>query len=109
MASTTDSEKTTRIGWLCLTIALLGVLFFLNKANACAMACNSCNSHDSAPAVCKDEFYEIDTNNRYRNNHTCTPGARVEVVASPPAPKPGVICRCINKDQEGSATPAPSK
>lgn len=109
MASTPDSEKTERIGYLCFTMAFLGVLFFLMKANACALACNSCNQHEQAPSVCKDEFFEMGTNDRYSNNHTCTPGARVEVVASPPAPKPGIMCHCINKDQAGSATPAPSK
>ncbi len=109
MATTPDSEKTERIGWLCATIMVLGLLFFLTKINACALACNSCNSHESAPSVCKDEFYEIDTNNRYRNSHTCTPGARVEVVASPPAPKPGVLCHCINNDHDAGATSAAPK
>ena len=100
-----ESEKTERIGWLCITMVVLGMLFVLNKANACALACNSCNSHESAPSICKDEFYEIDTNNsRYANNtHTCTPGARVEMVASPPAPRPGIICHCINNVQDAGA------
>lgn len=102
MANTPDSEKTKRIGWLCVTVALLGVLFFLTKTNACALACNSCNQRDSAPVVCKDEFHEI--KDGYPTNFACTPGAKAEVVASPPAPKPGIMCHCINKDQAGSAT-----
>jgi hypothetical protein len=104
--ATADSEKTERIGWLCATIMILGLLFFLAKINACAMACNSCNAKDNQPAQCKDEFFEIDPNNRYRNSHTCTPGATVEVVASPPAPKPGVLCRCINNNRPAPATSA---
>jgi len=104
-----NSEKSSRIGMLCFTMAFLGLLLFLTKTNACAMACNSCNSHETAPSVCKDEFYEIDTNNRYRNSHTCTPGARVEIVASPPAPKPGVLCHCINSDHDAGATSAAPK
>lgn len=104
---TPESEKTERIGWLCATMVILGILFVLSKANACALACNSCNS-PSTPAVCKDEFYEI-KNDGYASNHTCTPGARVEVVASPPAPKPGILCHCPNSDQGAPATPAPPK
>lgn len=107
MPDNRDSEKTERIGWLCATIMILGLLFFLAKINACALACNSCNPKDNGPVLCKDEFFEIDPNNRYRNSHTCTPGARVEVVASPPAPKPGVMCRCINNDKAPPATSAP--
>lgn len=105
--STPESEKTERIGWLCATMVILGILFVLSKANACAMACNSCNSPDKPP-VCKDEFYEI-KNDGYASSHTCTPGARVEVISSPPAPKPGILCHCPNNDQPGQATPAPSK
>lgn len=104
MSDQADKQKTERIGWLCVTMVILGLFFTLTKTNACALACNSCNSHDSTPEKCKDEFYEIDTNNRYRNSHTCTPGARVEIVASPPAPKPGVLCHCTNSDQAAPAT-----
>ena len=105
MANTPDSEKTVRIGWLCATILVLGLFFFLTKINACALACNSC--HDPHPA-CKDEFYEI-KNDGYASNHTCTPGARAEVVASPPAPKPGILCHCTNNDPAGSASAAQPK
>lgn len=103
-----DSEKTTRIGYLCLTLLVLGLLYFLNKANACTLACNSCSSVNT-PAVCKDEFFEMGTDNRYSNDHTCTPGARVEVVASPPAPKPGIMCHCINSPDEAGVAQAPAK
>jgi hypothetical protein len=109
MASTPESEKTERIGWLCVTMVILGILFMLSKANACALACNSCNQHESSPAVCKDEFFEMGTDTRYSNTHTCTPGARVEVVTSPPAPKPGILCHCINTNQAAPATSASAK
>ncbi len=102
-----DSEKTTRIGYLCLTLLVLGFLYFLNKANACTLACNSCSA-DKTPVVCKDEFFEI-KNDGYASNHTCTPGARVEIVASPPAPKPGIMCHCINSPEEAGAAQAPAK
>lgn len=99
-----DSEKTTRTAFLCFTIFALGLLFFFNKVNACALACNSCNGKD-APTVCKDEFFEI-KNDGYASNHTCTPGARVEVIASPPAPKPGILCHCINSDVDAGVVQA---
>lgn len=107
MATTPDSEKTERIGWLCATIMILGFLFFLTKINACALACNSCSSADK-PDVCKDEFYEI-KNDGYASKHTCYPGARVEVVASPPAPKPGIMCHCINTERDAGAPSAAEK
>ncbi len=105
--ATPESEKTQRIGWLCITMAFLGILFFLNKSNACALACNSCNQHETAPSVCKDEFHEI--KDGYRNDFNCTAGAKAELVASPPAPKPGIMCHCTNKDQAAPATPVPVK
>lgn len=99
------SEKTTRIGLLCFTIAVLGLLFFLNKVNACALACNACNA--PVDHTCKDEFIEI-KNDGYASNHACTPGARVEVVSSPPAPKPGIMCHCINSSEDaGGASGSP--
>lgn len=105
-----ESEKTTRIGFICFAAVVLGFFFMLSKENACALACNSCNTPGapSRPEVCKDEFYEIGTNDRYSTNHTCTPGARVEIVASPPAPKPGVMCHCVTNlptTDAGQATP----
>jgi hypothetical protein len=103
MATTPDSEKTERISWLCATIMILGLLFFLTKINACALACNSCNAKENTTPLCKDEFYEI-KNDGYASKHTCTPGARVEVVASPPAPKPGILCHCTNNDHGAQGT-----
>lgn len=108
---TKDSEKTGRIGMLCVTLAFLGLLLFLSKANACSLACNSCNSpsHSTTSEVCKDEFFEIESNSRYQVQHSCTPGARAEIVTSPPAPKPGILCHCINSGPDAGAAPAPSK
>jgi len=103
MASTPDSEKTERIGWLCVTMMILGLFLMITKSNACGSVFGSCNAPAKTEA-CKDEFFEIGDNSRYGNNHSCTPGARAEVVSSPPAPKPGIICHCINKDQDGQAT-----
>jgi hypothetical protein len=102
MAEDSGKQKTERIGWLCVTMVILGLFLMLTKINACALACNSCNKA-TQPDVCKDEFFELGASDgRYsNNNHSCTPGARVEVVASPPAPKPGIMCHCINNDQAG--------
>lgn len=106
MSDNYEGEKTGRIAMLCVTLVILGFFFFLLKADACS----SCNRVDNSPPVCKDEFFELGNDGRYsNNNHTCYPGARVEVVASPPAPKPGIMCHCINKDQAGDAGQAPAK
>lgn len=79
------SHKTGRIAILSILVFLLGFLFFLFKIEACK----------SSPANCKDEFFEITSDTRgYGNSHSCAPGAVVEVVNSPPAPKPGIICHC---------------
>lgn len=83
------SHKTGRIAILSVLMFMLGFLFFLFKIEACK----------STPANCKDEFNEI--KDGYRNEITCAPGAVAEVVNSPPAPKPGVLCHC-------PSTPAPS-
>lgn len=98
--SNPDDEKTIRIGFLCVTMAFLGLLLFCSKMNAC----QSCGKEDNTPAACKDEFIEIKADG-YAANHACTPGARVEVVASPPAPKPGIICHC-DKNVPASAPSA---
>ena len=76
-----DSEKTQRIGFLCLTMVALGGLLFLAKTDTCS----SCNA-----STCRDEFYAFEAT----NNPTCTQGARAEIVTSPPAPKAGVLCHC---------------
>ncbi len=106
MSDDKESEKSSRIGMLCVTMAFLGLLLFLSKVNACALACNSCNGPNS-PTPCKDEFHEI--KDGYPSNFTCYPGAKAEVVTSPPAPKPGVMCHCINSEPGSQATPTPSK
>lgn len=92
--------KTVRIGFLCLTMGFLGLLFFCSKMNAC----QSCGK--DAPAVCKDEFVEfVGPQDRYNNNnHSCTPGARVEIVNSPPAAKAGVMCHCPDGTQAAPVT-----
>lgn len=87
------AHKTGRIAMLSILVFLLGLLFFLFKIDACK----------HTPEECKDEFFEI-KNDGYASNKTCSPGATVEVVASPPAPKPGIICHCAAK-----APPAASK
>ena len=80
-----EDHKTGRIAILSILLFLLGLLFFLFKIDACK----------SSPENCKDEFFEIDSSStRYSNNKTCSPGAVAEVVNSPPAPKPGIICHC---------------
>lgn len=86
------SHKTGRIAIFSILVAAMGLLFFLYKIEACK----------SSPENCKDEFYEI--NSGYQNSHTCSPGAVVEVVQSPPAPKPGIICHCPSR----GVTPAPA-
>jgi hypothetical protein len=89
----TDSEnKTIRIALLCATMVILGLMVTVTKGG-----CGSC---DNSP-TCRDEFFQVD------NDHThniCDPGASVEIVTSPPAPKPGIICHCPAK----RTTPAPA-
>lgn len=103
-----DAEKTSRIGYLCWTIVTLGLLFFLFKINACNMACNAFNSPNK-PDPCKDEFFEMKLDSKESSYHTCTPGARVEIVASPPAPKPGILCHCINNPDDAGGASAPPR
>ncbi len=87
------AHKTGRIVILSILILSLGGLFFAYKIEACK----------STPANCKDEFFEIKTESGYRNEHACAPGAVAEVVNSPPAPKPGIICHCPNNGTAPSA------
>lgn len=84
------SHKTGRIAILSILMGVMGFLFFLYKIEACK----------STPENCKDEFYSFDDGYR---SHSCAPGAVAEVVSSPPAPKPGIICHCA------SHQPSPSK
>lgn len=83
------AHKTGRITIFCIMIVILGGLFFAYKVDAC--------KDKPADVACKDEFYEITNDSRSNNNHTCSPGAVVEVVNAPPAPKPGIICHCPPK------------
>lgn len=55
-------------------------------------ACATCDA--SGNGRCHDQFYEVGNG----NYHTCPPGARAELVTSPPAPKPGVLCHCKEND-----------
>jgi hypothetical protein len=89
------SHKTGRIAILSILMALLGVLFFAYKVNACA--------DKPADHFCKEEFHEVRTD--VRNDFTCSEGASVEVINSPPAPKAGIMCHCPN----GTLHPAPAK
>lgn len=79
-----QSHRTGRIAILSVLIFALGCLFFVYKTESCK----------ATPANCKDEFFEIKTESGYRNEHACAPGATAEVVNSPPAPKPGILCHC---------------
>lgn len=79
-----SDAKSLRIFLLCCVVVILGGFFFAYKVNACA--------DKPAQAVpCKDELFLIDNDHPA---HQCSPGARAELVASPPAPKPGIICHC---------------
>lgn len=92
------SHKTGRIALLCGTLIVLGFFFFLFKVGAC----DGCNKPklETTP-ICKDEFVEI-KNDGYASKHSCDPGATVEVVNSPPAPKAGIICHCAKKPETAS-------
>lgn len=92
-----DSSNTTNIIILSITMLILGFFFFLFKVEACKKTVEK--------DICKEEFVEIKQNNSYNQDHKCTPGATVEIVTSPPAPKAGIICRC---NKELNAAPANS-
>ena len=91
------AQKTGRIALLCGTMLILGFFFFLFKIDACS----------SKPENCQDEFVEI-RNNDYGSSHKCSPGAIVEVVNAPPAPKPGILCHCPKNGSSPSAAPTAS-
>lgn len=96
-----DSErahKTGRIAIFCIMIAALGGLFFAYKVDAC--------KEKPADMTCREEFFEIN-NGRYDNDQKCRPGAVIEMVVSPPAPKAGIMCHCPN--QAASSTPTPTR
>jgi hypothetical protein len=90
------AQKTGRIALLCGTLCVLGLFVFLFKVEACS----------SKPEDCRDEFVEIKGD--YQSTHKCTNGATVEVVNSPPAPKPGILCHCPKNSGAPSAPPPAS-
>jgi hypothetical protein len=79
---------------LCITMVILGFFFFLFKSEAC-------KSSPDKPEICREEFYEI-RNSQYSSDHKCQPGATIEIVNSPPAPKAGIFCRCLKNGVTGS-------
>lgn len=83
-----DNDRTTRIGYLCVTIVTLGLIAFLTKD--CDIILQSCN----APTPCHDEFIPFDATNQ----KTCYPGARGEVVTT--TTPPGILCHCINSSNK---------
>lgn len=91
-----DSEKSVRVGYLCTTIVMLGLMVFLAKMDACTLACNSC-----ATDGCNDAFFETD---KYPEIE-CRRGAVAEVVSSPPAPKAGILCHCPQVKGKVSSSP----
>lgn len=95
-----DEEKTKRVSYLLITIVILGLFLLLSKTG---LGCSSCMSSCNTPSPCHDEFYE---ENEYAHVQ-CDPGAKAEIVTSPPAPKAGVLCHCINSDAGAlKATPS---
>lgn len=86
------NHRTGRIAILSLLIFGLATFVFCYKVNACK----------DKPDTCKDEFFEIKGDSQIQ--HACSGGATVEVVNSPPAPKPGIICHCAPKE----TAPSPS-
>ena len=91
------SHKTGRIAILSIMIAILGGLFFAYKVEAC--------KDKPTDNACREEFFEI-REGGYDNSNKCRPGAVIEMVTSPPAPKPGIMCHCPNKPAESNPTPA---
>lgn len=98
MAYETDPDvlahKTGRIAILSILVFSMCAFLFAYKVDACR--------DKPTDVACKDEFYEITNDSRSNNNHTCSPGAVVEVVNSPPAPRPGIICHCPTVKPGGS-------
>jgi hypothetical protein len=90
------AQKTGRIALLCGTMLILGFFTFLFRIEACK----------STPETCKDEFFQLDPDSKY-NNHSCSIGAVIETVSSPPAPKAGILCHCL-PSKNGSTVPTPA-
>lgn len=93
------SHKTGRIAILAILMAFLGVLFFAYKVDACG---DKPTDHS-----CKEEFHEIRAD--VRNDFTCSEGAAVEVINSPPAPKAGIMCHCPGKAAASPTVPNPTR
>jgi hypothetical protein len=98
MAYTDESErfqqKTNRIGILCATIAFLGFLWAMTRTSDC---------NPPPPGMCHDTFHVVDDRT---STYDCPPGSRGEMIMSPPAPKPGVLCHCINNSDPPVEHPA---
>ena len=88
-----ESEKSFRFVMVCILAGVLGFFYFLFKVEACR----------STPDTCKDSFHPL--NPDAFNDETCSIGAVAEVVNSPPAPKPGILCHCV---KDHPAVPAGS-
>ncbi len=86
-------EKTYRFALLCVAVVFCALWFFLFKAKACEPR--------TIDEKCHEEFIEITSE---VHKHSCTVGAIVEVVNSPPAPKAGIMCRCINNRTDASVS-----
>jgi hypothetical protein len=87
-----QEQRTWRVFLLCSTVAILGAFTFAYKVDAC-------KDKPAQVQECKEEFFEIKYNSDDRDHvatHTCTPGAVVEIVSSPPAPRPGIMCHCVS-------------
>lgn len=76
------AHKTGRIVILSILILFLAGGYLIMKVGAC--------THELE--VCREEFFEVKSDNN--NSHICSPGAIVEMVNSPPAPRAGIVCHC---------------
>jgi hypothetical protein len=97
-----DDNRTARVAFLSVATIILGFMLFLFKVDAC----QGCDNSPSG--TCHEQFFEFDKDHTTR---TCPPRSKAELVSSPPAPKAGVICRCIDNAQPtpSAPQPAPSK
>jgi hypothetical protein len=98
MSDESENGRTIRILLLSTTIVMLGLFLLLFKSGWCQ------TKPEEAPQ-CKEQFIEM-TRSGYAMNVECSPGATVEMVSSPPAPKAGVFCRCSNKPLPPIAAPS---
>jgi len=85
-SSNYNDAKTVRIGLLSVTLIILGFFFLIFKSKAC-------ESKPESLVTCKEEFQEI--RSAGYSDIKCSVGATIEVINSPPAPKAGIMCRCI--------------